>query len=103
MKTKYDTEIPDKAFVDYFKQLKNRIYKCLPMYEEKVVTLPTYLDSLLFELCGGSMIADGDLYIELINKMAYINRLDSHGAYRKQVLDCLNICDKIIAKLEEVS
>ena len=100
MKTKFDININNKLLIKYFIGMKNKIYKCLPMYEEESPTLGQYLNNLLYELCGGAEIMEEDIYVELINKLAYVNRLDTHEEYKRQIFDCLNTCEKIIKRLE---
>lgn len=55
METKYGN-LSDDSFGKYKDKLIDRIYKILPMKEEKSTTVKEHIKSLVFELVGGKNI-----------------------------------------------
>lgn len=60
LQTNYGDIVPN-VFCEYKKKLINRVYKILPMKEEKCETLNKYISSLIRELVGAKLMSE---YIE---------------------------------------
>lgn len=45
---------------DYIKSLKNSLYKCLCLFEEKNEGLPQFIDSLSYEIYGLHYLVEND-------------------------------------------
>lgn len=101
IKTKYGAKISNEVLVEYFQNLINKIFKLLPLHEENVQTLDTYLYSLLCELAGGNrLIIDDKYFIELLNNLENLQDIkNEYKIYRSQIFKCINICKKIIENL----
>ena len=101
-KTKYGAIIPKHVLLAYFKRLTARIFKFLPELEEGSATLSIYIESLLIEISGGNnLIFEHELFLELLaNLEPLIGMMDDFPKYRKQVLKCTGICNKILNEIE---
>ena len=88
--------IPDKSISQYLNSLVGKTFKILPLYEESVSTLPSYLKSYQRELIGAStlfsQIGDDPKFITLLSTIEYLsfNEYD-HDVCKSEVLKCTNI------------
>lgn len=90
--------------VNYLEVLKNRVFKIIPLYEEKNAGLSHYIDSLTFELDGLQYAVEGfsnsHIYISIISTLESIlnevlmNR-KGFKFLRSQVLDTLSLIEKL--------
>lgn len=99
--------------VQYLNNLKNRIYKILPMCEEKNVNVLEHIDTTLFEVKGlFSVIPSAKTSVWHIRTVSVLSNLSenysiaqlhSHETCKKEVrreiLNLLNIVDREIEKL----
>jgi len=102
IKTKYYA-IPNEYFANYFQFLIGRVWKILPMTEEKDIHLKEYMESLQRELIGNMNLVEelkyDGYFITLLNKIEFlINEKYDHDICRKEVFECINIINKIIKK-----
>jgi hypothetical protein len=99
VQTKYGTVNSDlKTYVD--KVLVGKIYKLLPLREEKNATLPECHESLMYELHGGGkLIADLQMhqhFLSLICSLEGLLLIEDDKAYRRKVFECINICKSLV-------
>lgn len=99
--------IPFKSpiFSDYFNSLVDRIYKILPLFEEKNEGLFVYVQSLIYELNGlywvvDSIRSNGDYLtllstLESISDDVMIQEEGSHAVVKREVFKCLEVVKKI--------
>ncbi len=101
--------IPIKAdmTIDYFRELINRFFKVLPMWESREGTLPVYLESLQVELLGFQSfvptIKTDASYVTLLSILQYfIDNPDAgQGKVRREVFKAISICNKLCSVLAE--
>jgi hypothetical protein len=96
-KTKYGANIPVEIMIKYFDKLTGRIFKILPMSEEKFTTLNLYVENLLLELSGGGRLITNDL--KLFELMIHLEVLsfvfDNEKKLKSQIFKCVKLCKKI--------
>jgi hypothetical protein len=99
IKTLYG-EVTKDQYDEYCRILLGKIFKILPMKEEKNPTLKKYIDSLLVELDGGkSMIENFGLsaeYISIINSIKGLQQVEDTEIVRSKVFECISLARKII-------
>lgn len=97
MKTKYG-EITSCQFDRYRSSLIGKIYSILPMKEEKVSTVPEYIESINRELIKTIDIFEHcERVLTVVCLLESLINEENHDVYRKEVLHCCNI----IARLGE--
>lgn len=92
METKYG--LISKIQLDaYLSKLIDRMFKIIPMNEEKVSTLDSYVDSLAREIYGNSKVFLGE---ELISVCGTLNGLDykNHKSLKSDVFKAIELIDK---------
>lgn len=96
-------EIPMNAVENYVKVLINKTYKILPMKEEELPTLKSYIESYLRELIGAHLFLfndDNGQVMVLISTMTYLANNDYDVAVcRREVFKCIHILQDIINTL----
>lgn len=95
--TKYDKEIPPELLVEYFEKLTGRVFKILPMREEEIDTLSSYIEYLVIELNGGQRLIVNDLsFLELMMNLESLEDLMCDmPKFKSQVFKCVKLCKKI--------
>jgi len=95
--TKYGSTIPQLTLKQYFEKLTGRIFKILPLKEEGVSTVDTYIDSLLLEICGCERLITKNLCVlELVVHIEALHLvINDMAKFRSQVLKCVKLCKKI--------
>lgn len=90
MRTKYG-HLPDKLYVNYQKDLTNKIFKILPLKESDCETVDKYIESIIYELYGMQNIchSNGKL-ITLISLLEMIKQEDKHSVYKQKIFQCTN-------------
>jgi hypothetical protein len=97
---KYGGNIDKDSLQEYFKNLIGRLWKILPLKEQQCLTLDKYLFNLRLELMGGEeLLLKSGLFIELLNNLEMLATMEKKEQYKPQIFRCINICEKIIAKL----
>lgn len=97
-----------KSYRIYLIDLKDDVFKVLPLYEEKSETFIDYLDSLLFKLYGLEYVIDGlphDIwYVDTLSVLEQIFHLELSWAYhktvKKELFGVLRLIDKQIDQLK---
>ncbi len=101
--TKYGANIPPDILVKYFERLIGRIFKILPISEERADTLNEYIEYILIEISGGDRLLIHD--IKLLELMCNLESLlwiqDDKKQFRSQIFKCMKICDGIIVQVKE--
>lgn len=102
------TNISEKDYRNYLIQLKDRVWKILPMYEEKNETIEDYIESVSFELFGlRKLIGDLPHGIWYVKSLATLKQLkvevaliDRQRIVKKEIFKILNTIDKQIDVLK---
>lgn len=83
----------------YLESLVNKVFKLLPLREQKSETLSLYHESLMFELTGFSSvfinIGISSEYVSLISSLEGLLSIHDLGAYRRKVFECINTVKRI--------
>lgn len=99
MNTKYGI-IPEDILESYLNRLVSKIFKILPLKEEKCETLDAYIESLLTELIGNVDVLKGTKYdgdiLSLVGTLSSLVSEDELSVYRQRVFKCIDIVKKII-------
>ena len=93
-------EISDVMFYNYLTLLIDKIFKILPMKENKVMTLPIYLDSLQTEIIGCMSLfpefRNEANFITLLSKIQFLSDSESSvEIYKREIFNMINIVEKI--------
>ena len=97
IENKYDIELTHENILPYLNLLTNKIYKLLPLREEKL-DWEKYLESILVELSGFSKIVGvTPELVCLLSKLESLYELDSFALYRRTIFECLNLVDELYA------
>lgn len=106
IKTNYEY-IPDKMFVNYLDYLIGKVYKMLPMRENKDDTLVEYMESIIREMIGNQQLM-GEIkydarFQSVINKLEYLTfKKDvDFKVFRKDILDSLPLLKEIKEQYEK--
>lgn len=100
--------ISEDTYKIYLKNLKNMIFKILPLYEEKSETFDEYLDTVIFELSGmKDVVAEHphDIwYAKTFGKVKAIkkntSRFDDKHIVKREVFGICSLIDKQLKELE---
>lgn len=101
-------ELSKRSLERYFKFLINKVYKILPMKEEKCDTLKQYLESLQVELIGNSelleFLVDEPQFISLLNIIQYLISCEyDNQVCKREVFKAIKLIENINSKyFEEV-
>jgi hypothetical protein len=97
---KYDNQLPDESIQSYCNPyLVSRIYKLLPLKEEKL-DWQKYLSNLNLELLGAEEIYLKNTYfLSLVHKLESLNLLDSHDEFRRMIFECISVAKTIPNKM----
>ena len=99
MDTKYGMEVNKENFYSYLITLKNKIYKLLPLREEKL-EWRKYLETILIEISGLNKLFNNTVnLISLLSKLECLFDLEEFVLYRKTIFECLNIVENISREL----
>lgn len=97
-------------FFSYLENLKNRLFKIIPLFEESNEGIYKYIDSLLFELGGMIYVVkeleNNSMFLSLIATLESLLDESLAGEYnihliRREVFRCLNIVEKLQQKAGE--
>lgn len=94
--TKYGAVVNSESIKSNLQRITSQVYKLLPLREEgEEWRLP--LVTIQEELCGMAEILSykESLYLELISKLEGLFILDDFFCYRRTILECLTILNKI--------
>lgn len=96
--------ITRQSLRNYMRNLVDRFFKILPLWEEGEETLPAYLDSMLIELSGfrSMMFAlhhDHD-FVSLMAIVQYLidNPETETRTVKREIFRAISICNKLSAK-----
>jgi hypothetical protein len=92
-------DIDDSLLEKYLNGLVNKVFKLLPMREEKNDTLKKYHNSLMLELTGFSHLfavyRDSQDFINLLSSLESLKIIEDVAVYKSKVFECINIVKKI--------
>ena len=101
IETKYNP-ISDQLVSNYFEVLINKVYKILPLYEEKSETVGQYIESLLYEITGNQeaiiMINDDGQYASLIGTLESLREFIDVKKIKREVFKCIRIIESLNRK-----
>ena len=98
MDTKYGT-ISNSDLVLYFNRLINKIYKLMPLKENKDITYDKYLEKLIKQLSGGNnFIISDSLFIEILFNLESLFEVDDVKLHNSIVKENISICQSLIKK-----
>lgn len=90
IKTKYN-DVPKQLYVRYMDSLIARVFKILPLKDEKSPTVNTYIENLCFELTANEdlikALKNDGKYLSLISNLNGLLCDDTN--YRNVILGCL--------------
>jgi hypothetical protein len=100
IKVKYDNQLPEESIQSYCNPyLVSRIYKLLPLKEEKL-DWQQYLYNLNLELLGAEEIyLRNTHFLSLVHKLESLNLLDSHDEFRRMIFECISVAKTIPNKM----
>jgi hypothetical protein len=100
IKVKYDNQLPEESIQSYCNPyLVSRIYKLLPLKEEKL-DWQQYLHNLNLELLGAEEIyLRNTHFLSLVHKLESLNLLDSHDEFRRMIFECISVAKTIPNKM----
>lgn len=92
--------LPNKALKNYLHNLINKVYKILPMKEEKCETLNSYLLSLQNELIGcyklWLILEDNPQFLAIINILKYLSTEEyDEPTCKREVFKAIHLIEKI--------
>jgi hypothetical protein len=100
IRVKYDSQLPNESLKSYCEQyLVNRIYKLLPLSEQKL-DWQQYLHNLNHELLGAEEIyLKNTHFLSLVHKLESLFLIDSHEEYRRMIFECISVAKSIPTKM----
>lgn len=97
--------ISNENLITYLSYTVNRVFKILPLYEEKSVGVITYVESLIFELDGLELRLDKEYTAEYESLMNTLSALQkevakvengTHSIVKREVFKSIDIIKNII-------
>ena len=86
-------KINGKISEGYKEGLKGRIYKLLPLREEKGEWLK-FLDTIITEMYGGLEDFESINYIRVLNKLNFL-KFSSFYHFRRSIFECMDLIDHL--------
>ena len=100
--------IEKHEYIAYMHLLKGSIFKILPLYEEGVKTLPSHINSVIFEVYNVREITPEYDGAWLVQTHAILNGLiseckqeDNQPTIRSKVFGTIDLIEKQIYKIEQ--
>lgn len=98
LKNKYNMKFDIIDYELYLIQLKNKIYKLLPLREENA-EWQKYLNSLLEEVSGlNDILFNRVLLMTIMAKLEGLYKIEDFMLYRRIIFECLSLIDNWRAK-----
>jgi hypothetical protein len=85
--------IDNKQVISYLEKLTNRVFKVIPMSEEKSTTLEKYVDSIVRELFGNSQIVFRDELLAIVGTLKGLD-YDNHRNLRSDIFKVIEIISR---------
>lgn len=82
----------------YLNNLINRVFKILPMNEEKCETLDDYVDGLVRELIGNSKMISGDDLLKIVGTLKGMD-FKSREKIKSDVFKTINTIEYVVKKV----
>jgi len=100
-------EINNTVCFNYLTRLVDKLFKIIPLKEIHSPTIDTYIEDLIFELCGNNEVFAETEYnpklIDIISILESIKNEDmSHKEYRRSVFKCISITEQLKEYVSEV-
>jgi hypothetical protein len=90
------TEMPPSQIAAEKAYIRSAIFKLLPYKEESYEYLNEYFGSVLQLLKGFNKVSGNQPeMVSIISKIAYARDAEDFSEYRKAILDCCSLVDKI--------
>lgn len=88
-------EVSNKEYNKYIEFIKNKVYKLLPLREEKSYW-EKHLDTVIFELSGFiKIVGAAPEIISITAKLENLRECENFQIYRKTIFECLSSLDSI--------
>jgi hypothetical protein len=107
MTVKYDLDFPKEVIVNEFNRIMNRIFRLLPEREENG-QWEVQLQNIIVDIIGmrEMLPKDGSLFLlmcklEALKTPFVEDEQEDFRIYRKIIFECLELCSKERAKIEE--
>lgn len=86
----------------YIKKLKNRIFKILPLFEEKNEGIATYIDSIIYEVYGLQYVVEEEVKPLIISILSILKHFHDDSLksdvnirqIKREVFHCLDLIEK---------
>ena len=89
-------EMPPSQIAAEKKYIRSAIYKLLPYKEEHYEYLDNYFNSVLQLLKGFNKVSGNQPeMVSIISKIAYAQDVEDFSEYRKAILDCCSLVNRI--------
>ena len=89
-------EIPPSQIAAEKVYIRSAIFKLLPYKEENYEYLNEYFNSVLQLLKGFNKVSGNQPeMVSIISKIAYARDVEDFGEYRKAILDCCGLVERI--------
>ena len=89
-------EMPPSQIAAEKKYIRSAIFKLLPYKEESYEYLNEYFNSVLQLLKGFNKVSGNQPeMVSIISKLAYAQDVEDFSEYRKAILDCCSLVDRI--------
>lgn len=99
MNSKYG-DISNDACYNYTVRLIDKLFKIIPLKEVHSPTVDSYIEDLIYELCGNNAIFEETEYnpklVDIISILEAIKNEDmTHKEYRRSVFKCITITEQL--------
>lgn len=93
------TELVLRLQFNYLSKLIDRIYKIIPLKEEKIQTVNSYIDSIMDEVMGNadlinSIDCDPRVMI-IVSTLSSIKNTEEHDVYKRSVFKCIRYVEQL--------
>ena len=99
------TELVLRLQYNYLCKLIDRIYKIIPLKEENVETVESYIENIIDEIMGNSELIksiDCDARIMIITSTLYsVIGANEHDVYKRSVFKCIRYIEQLKDRVSE--
>lgn len=99
------TELVLRLQYNYLCKLVDRIYKIIPLKEENVDTIGSYIENLIEEIMGNAELInsiDYDSRVMIITStLCSVTNSNDHDAYKRSVFKCIRYIEQLKDKVSE--
>lgn len=103
MNTKYGN-LPDESLVVYVNSMISKVYRMLPMKEENVSTIDTYISSTLREFIGQKELIDkfkdDKNLFAILGVLEHLLQEDDISNFKSDIFKVINLIEKMKLSLD---